>query len=79
MLISSPPPCRGPQVHRQDPGLRGQAVDLDAKFSPTLMNTAVFLITSLSSVVTFGNNYQGWPWMSSLAGAPAPTPAPSSM
>eukprot|EP00667_Euglena_gracilis_P000976 EG_transcript_976 len=53
-------------VHRQDPGLRGQAVDLDAKFSPTLMNTAVFLITSLSSVVTFGNNYQGWPWMSSL-------------
>ena len=39
---------------------------MQADFKPTLMNSVVFITTTFSGVVTFGNNYQGAPWMTSL-------------
>jgi hypothetical protein len=39
---------------------------LDAPFKPTLINSAVFLISSTMHVSTFAVNYRGHPFMQSL-------------
>lgn len=41
-------------------------IDLDAPFKPTLINSAVFLISSTMHVSTFAVNYRGHPFMQSL-------------
>lgn len=41
-------------------------VDLDAKFSPTLINSTVFLLSVAMQVVTFIANYQGPPFTQSM-------------
>jgi len=41
-------------------------VDLDAPFKPTLINSAVFLISTTMHVSTFAVNYRGHPFMQSL-------------
>lgn len=38
----------------------------DANFSPNILNSVVFLITSLTQVTTFAVNYKGRPYMQSL-------------
>jgi cation-transporting ATPase 13A1 len=38
----------------------------DAKFSPNLLNTAVFLISTSMQIATFAVNYEGHPFMDSL-------------
>jgi len=42
------------------------AIDLSSPFRPSLLNTVVFLLTSLQQVVTFAANYRGHPWMTGL-------------
>ena len=41
-------------------------IDLDAKFTPSLLNTAVFLLTLSQTVSTFSVNYIGRPWRESI-------------
>ena len=40
--------------------------DLEAPFKPTLINSAVFLISNTMHVSTFAVNYRGHPFMQSL-------------
>eukprot|EP01006_Ploeotia_vitrea_P029785 TRINITY_DN62256_c0_g1_i2.p1 TRINITY_DN62256_c0_g1~~TRINITY_DN62256_c0_g1_i2.p1 ORF type:complete len:310 (+),score=33.59 TRINITY_DN62256_c0_g1_i2:374-1303(+) len=56
-------------VFGYDPELAGKKVseeELEADFKPTLMNSVVFLITTIQEVCTFANNYRGPPWMTGL-------------
>eukprot|EP00295_Goniomonas_pacifica_P038578 CAMPEP_0175999192 /NCGR_PEP_ID=MMETSP0108-20121206/57161_1 /TAXON_ID=195067 ORGANISM="Goniomonas pacifica, Strain CCMP1869" /NCGR_SAMPLE_ID=MMETSP0108 /ASSEMBLY_ACC=CAM_ASM_000204 /LENGTH=271 /DNA_ID=CAMNT_0017331619 /DNA_START=1 /DNA_END=816 /DNA_ORIENTATION=- len=41
-------------------------LDVDADFQPNVLNSAVFLVSSLMQVSTFAVNYQGLPFMDSL-------------
>eukprot|EP00011_Vannellida_sp_DIVA3-517-6-12_P012844 CAMPEP_0114609380 /NCGR_PEP_ID=MMETSP0168-20121206/3060_1 /TAXON_ID=95228 ORGANISM="Vannella sp., Strain DIVA3 517/6/12" /NCGR_SAMPLE_ID=MMETSP0168 /ASSEMBLY_ACC=CAM_ASM_000044 /LENGTH=1171 /DNA_ID=CAMNT_0001820299 /DNA_START=63 /DNA_END=3576 /DNA_ORIENTATION=- len=43
-----------------------EEVDVDAPFAPSLINSAVFLISSCMQVSTFAVNYRGRPFMESL-------------
>ncbi|KAL9647540.1 hypothetical protein ABK040_006896 [Willaertia magna] len=39
---------------------------IEGDFKPNLLNTIVFIVTSLQTVVTFANNYKGRPFMQGL-------------
>ncbi|KAJ1981866.1 putative cation-transporting ATPase 1 [Dimargaris verticillata] len=41
-------------------------IDLDGEFTPTLLNTAVYLVSLSMQVSTFAINYQGYPFRESL-------------
>lgn len=41
---------------------QGGKIDLDAKFNPSLLNTAIFLLQLAQEVSTFAVNYQGLPF-----------------
>ncbi|CAD6928421.1 unnamed protein product [Tilletia controversa] len=43
-----------------------EKIDLEAKFSPSLMNTAVYLLSLSQQVSTFAVNFIGRPWRESL-------------
>ena len=64
------PPCAGPCDELGCNGcLGGTCVsdrDPDANFSPNLLNSVVFLITTITSVTTFLVNYKGRPYMIAL-------------
>mmetsp|Transcript_37397 Transcript_37397/g.85175 ORF Transcript_37397/g.85175 Transcript_37397/m.85175 type:complete len:330 (+) Transcript_37397:2-991(+) len=64
------PPCAGPCGEMDCNGcLGGTCVsdrDPDALFSPNLLNSVVFLITTITSVTTFLVNYKGRPYMVAL-------------
>ena len=49
-----------------DPLSIGQEKSLDEKFSPTLINSVVFLFQMLNQTITFVVNYQGEPFMENL-------------
>ncbi|KAJ1914073.1 putative cation-transporting ATPase 1 [Tieghemiomyces parasiticus] len=44
----------------------GTEVELDAEFAPSLLNTAVYLISLSMQISTFAINYQGYPFRESL-------------
>lgn len=46
---------------------REAVVDLEAEFSPSLLNSAVFLLQLIQQVSTFAINYQGRPFRESLS------------
>ncbi|KAE8220877.1 hypothetical protein CF319_g5661 [Tilletia indica] len=50
---------------RHEP-LSTEKIDLEAKFSPSLMNTAVYLLSLSQQVSTFAVNFIGRPWRESL-------------
>ena len=50
-----------------DPLSIGQEKSLDEKFSPTLINSVVFLFQMLNQTITFMVNYQGEPFMENLS------------
>ncbi len=52
------------EVYKIEP--RGSDIDLDANFSPSLLNTAIFLLQLAQNVSTFAVNYQGRPFRESL-------------
>lgn len=56
-------------VHPTDTHLcsREAVVDLEAEFSPSLLNSAVFLLQLIQQVSTFAINYQGRPFRESLS------------
>ncbi|VDO60869.1 unnamed protein product [Haemonchus placei] len=43
-----------------------EKVDLDAKFTPSILNTSVYIISMALQVCTFAVNYRGRPFMESL-------------
>ncbi|RKP02778.1 hypothetical protein CXG81DRAFT_24566 [Caulochytrium protostelioides] len=43
-----------------------EEIDLDAKFSPSLLNSAIYLISLTMQISTFAINYQGLPFRESL-------------
>ena len=49
-----------------DPLSISQEKSLDEKFSPTLINSVVFLFQMLNQTITFVVNYQGEPFMENL-------------
>uniref|UniRef100_A0AC34QHR8 SWIM-type domain-containing protein n=1 Tax=Panagrolaimus sp. JU765 TaxID=591449 RepID=A0AC34QHR8_9BILA len=51
------------EAHRLEP--RGK-VDLQAEFTPNLLNTAVYVMSMALQVATFATNYRGRPFMESL-------------
>ena len=46
---------------------RPDDVDLEAEFSPTLLNSAVYLLQLIQQISTFAINYQGRPFRESLS------------
>ncbi|KAM0787920.1 hypothetical protein ACM66B_006126 [Microbotryomycetes sp. NB124-2] len=42
-------------------------VDLEAKFSPNLLNSAIFLLSTMQSVSTFAVNFQGRPFRENIS------------
>ncbi|PAV82047.1 hypothetical protein WR25_11092 [Diploscapter pachys] len=52
------------EAHRLSP--RDSPVDLEAKFSPNILNTTVYIISMALQVCTFAVNYRGRPFMESL-------------
>ena len=50
-----------------DPLSIGQEKSLDEKFSPTLINSIMFLFQMLNQTITFIVNYQGEPFMENLS------------
>jgi cation-transporting ATPase 13A1 len=50
---------------RLDP--RSEDVDLEAEFSPSLLNSAVYLLQLIQQISTFAINYQGRPFRESLS------------
>ncbi|VDL70610.1 unnamed protein product [Nippostrongylus brasiliensis] len=51
-------------AHEADP--RKEEVDLEAKFTPNVLNTSVYIISMALQVCTFAVNYRGRPFMESL-------------
>ena len=51
-------------VHAIEP--RKPSIDLDAEFSPTLLNTIVYIVSVTLQLNTFIINYRGHPYMESL-------------
>lgn len=49
---------------------RKEAVDLEAEFKPTLLNSAVYLISLSQQVSTFAVNYQGRPFREGISENP---------
>ena len=45
---------------------RDEVINLDAEFSPNLLNSAVYLISLIMQISTFAINYQGEPFRESL-------------
>ncbi|ETN69903.1 P-type ATPase protein [Necator americanus] len=45
---------------------RTEPIDLEAKFSPNILNTSVYIISMALQVCTFAVNYRGRPFMESL-------------
>ena len=50
-----------------DPLALGQVKSLDEKFSPTLINTIMFIFQMLNQTITFVVNYQGEPFMENMS------------
>ena len=50
-----------------DPLSIGQEKSLDEKFTPTLINSIMFLFQLLNQTITFVVNYQGEPFMENLS------------
>ncbi|KAK4205065.1 putative type V cation-transporting ATPase [Triangularia verruculosa] len=46
---------------------RSEIVDLEAEFSPSLLNSAVYLLQLIQQISTFAVNYQGRPFRESLS------------
>ncbi|KAL1870261.1 hypothetical protein VTK73DRAFT_2780 [Phialemonium thermophilum] len=46
---------------------RSEVVDLEAEFSPSLLNSAVYLLQLIQQISTFAINYQGRPFRESLS------------
>ncbi|KAK3338880.1 cation-transporting ATPase 4 [Neurospora tetraspora] len=46
---------------------RAESVDLEAEFSPSLLNSAVYLLQLIQQISTFAVNYQGRPFRESLS------------
>ncbi|KAK3484887.1 cation-transporting ATPase 4 [Neurospora crassa] len=46
---------------------RSESVDLEAEFSPSLLNSAVYLLQLIQQISTFAVNYQGRPFRESLS------------
>ncbi|KAH8882959.1 hypothetical protein GQ53DRAFT_847280 [Thozetella sp. PMI_491] len=46
---------------------RGEMVDLEAEFKPSLLNSAVYLLQLIQQISTFAVNYQGRPFRESLS------------
>ncbi|KAK5652858.1 hypothetical protein OQA88_9524 [Cercophora sp. LCS_1] len=46
---------------------RSEVVDLEAEFSPSLLNSAVYLLQLIQQISTFAVNYQGRPFRESLS------------
>lgn len=65
--LSFPPCLFPPPTH---PSRRGP-IDLEAKFEPNLLNTAVFLLGLSQQVSTFAINYQGRPFREGIRENPA--------
>lgn len=51
-------------AHAADP--RTDPIDLEAKFTPNMLNTTVYIISMALQVCTFAVNYRGRPFMESL-------------
>ena len=43
-----------------------EKINLDAEFSPNLLNSAVYLVSLIMQISTFAINYQGLPFRESL-------------
>ena len=54
-------------TEKVDPLSIGQEKSLDEKFSPTLINSIMFLFQLLNQTITFIVNYQGEPFMENLS------------
>ncbi|KUI55931.1 Manganese-transporting ATPase 1 [Cytospora mali] len=46
---------------------RSESIDLEAEFSPSLLNSAVYLLQLIQQISTFAVNYQGRPFRESLS------------
>lgn len=46
---------------------RGDDIDLEAEFAPSLLNSAVYLLQLIQQISTFAVNYQGRPFRESLS------------
>lgn len=53
--------------HTNQPRSRAEVVDLEAEFSPSLLNSAVYLLQLIQQISTFAVNYQGRPFRESLS------------
>src|SRR3954466_10264353 len=56
-----------PVVLLTHPHSRSEMVDLEAEFTPSLLNSAVYLLQLIQQISTFAVNYQGRPFRESLS------------
>lgn len=54
-----------------DVGSSKEAVDLEAEYKPSLLNTAIYLISLSQQVSTFAVNFQGRPFREGITENPA--------
>lgn len=60
-----------PSVRKTDLVKRREVIDLEAKFEPSLLNTAIYLLGLSQQVSTFAINYQGRPFREGIRENPA--------
>jgi cation-transporting ATPase 13A1 len=60
-----------PSVLKTDFVKRREVIDLEAKFEPSLLNTAIYLLGLSQQVSTFAINYQGRPFREGIRENPA--------
>jgi magnesium-transporting ATPase (P-type) len=60
-----------PSLHKAEFVDRRDVIDLEAKFEPSLLNTAIYLLGLSQQVSTFAINYQGRPFREGIRENPA--------
>lgn len=54
-------------VHKFEPAESRSKIDLERKFEPSLLNSAIYLLQLIQQVSTFAINYQGRPFRESIS------------